>query len=157
MKKNHGFTLIELLTVVLILGILTSIALPQYRKTIQRAEAANMLISLKTVFDSAKRYYSSTGNWPTSLVGLDTKVQLNQNSTTQSGEYKYSFNSSNRTISVCKVNDSNTCTYSFLAYYRHPDLRVRDVIICNPNGTKYAALCESFGDTKDSNNKIIVQ
>lgn len=158
MKRKQGFTLIELLTVVLILGILTAIALPQYRQAIQRADAANMLIALKTVFDSAKRYYASGGTWPSSLTGLDTSVLLNQNSTNQSGEYKYSFNTSARTVTVCKVNESGTCTYSFIAYYKHPGLsNARDVYTCNPNGTKHAALCDSYGDTKDSNNHIIVK
>ena len=38
MKK--GFSLIELLAAVLIIGILSSIALPQYRKAIERARSA---------------------------------------------------------------------------------------------------------------------
>ena len=157
MNKKYGFTLIELLTVVVILGILTSIALPQYRKAIQRAEAANMLSSLKTVFDSAKRYYSSSGTWPSTLSGLDTTIQLNPGSTNQSGEYQFSFNTTYRSISVCKLNDSNACTYSFMAYYKHPNLdEERDVYTCNPgNSTKFQSLCESFGSRKDGTNTIV--
>lgn len=64
MKK--GFTLIELLVVVLIIGILSAIALPQYQKTVERARLTQLLVYMDTI-KKANDFYLTAGQYPTSV------------------------------------------------------------------------------------------
>lgn len=56
MKNRHGFTLIELLVVVLIIGILSAIALPQYVRAVKRSRMAGVISTLKTIMHSGEIY-----------------------------------------------------------------------------------------------------
>ncbi len=49
MQNKKGFTLLELLVVVLIIGILAAIALPQYYKAVDRSRTASLISMLNTV------------------------------------------------------------------------------------------------------------
>lgn len=59
MKK--GFTLIELLVVVLIVGILSAIALPQYQKAVEKARSAEALINLRALVNAMQLYKLANG------------------------------------------------------------------------------------------------
>lgn len=55
-KEKKAFTLIELLAVVLIIGVLSSIAVPQYRRSLERSRVAEVLEMLPALHDSWQRY-----------------------------------------------------------------------------------------------------
>jgi prepilin-type N-terminal cleavage/methylation domain-containing protein len=59
-KNRGGFTLIEVLVAVMIVGILSALAVPQYYKSIERdktAEAANFFWNVKAAQDRYKAKY----------------------------------------------------------------------------------------------------
>lgn len=66
-----GFTLLELLVVVLIIGILSAVALPQYTKTVERARAGEALINLQAFADAVNRFWlvNGTYNYVTTATG----------------------------------------------------------------------------------------
>ena len=71
---KQAFTLIELLVVVLIIGILSAIALPQYQKAVAKAQATQALTMLKSLEQAYKAYYLANGQWATSLDDLDVDI-----------------------------------------------------------------------------------
>lgn len=72
MKK--GFTLIELLVVVLIIGILSAVALPQYSRAVEKSRAAEALTIADAVHKGVTLYYLATNSFPSSLDELDIQV-----------------------------------------------------------------------------------
>ena len=61
MKK--GFTMIELIFVIVILGILASVAIPRLAGTREDAEISSAIANLRTLISDAASYYAVKGNF----------------------------------------------------------------------------------------------
>ena len=68
--REAGFTLLELITVVAIISILVSIALPNYRQAILQSREAVLKEDLYRFRDLIDQYYADKGKYPASLEGL---------------------------------------------------------------------------------------
>ena len=58
-----GFTLLELVVVVVIIGILAALAIPQYMITTERARSAEGVLILGAIRGSQLRYYQQWGGY----------------------------------------------------------------------------------------------
>ena len=56
-----GFTLLEMLTVVMIVGILMAVSLPQYNRAVKKSRATEALAMLRVIYDSGERLAAEFG------------------------------------------------------------------------------------------------
>lgn len=61
---KHGFTIIELLVVVIIIGVLTSVALPQLQRVLWKVRYTQGLGLLKQISQQVQMRYLELGYWP---------------------------------------------------------------------------------------------
>lgn len=62
---SRGFTLIELLLVMLIIGVLASLVIPNYRKSVLRAQAADVMTRIEAINVAIKNYETDFTSVPT--------------------------------------------------------------------------------------------
>ncbi len=68
---NKAFTLIELLVVVLIIGILSAIALPQYTTAVEKSRASEALVTLKSAKDAYHLFRLNHGSFQDARTVID--------------------------------------------------------------------------------------
>lgn len=154
MKK--GFTLIELLVVVLIIGILSAVALPQYEKAVEKSRSAEALSLLKSIHQAQKIYFMQTGTHTSKLDDLDITFSGAADQDMGSGitgkktkhfVYYTNFDSNASTGLAARRFDAGKGTlYAFNIGESGRD----DLWRCCYMQEKYKDLCRAMGFTKDA-------
>ena len=73
-SNRRAFTPIELLVVVLIIGILAAIALPQYKLAVAKTRYVQAMTLSDSFWQAAQRYHLENGTWPENIDQLDIEM-----------------------------------------------------------------------------------
>ena len=126
--KNHAFTLIELLVVVLIIGILSAIALPQYQKAVARSRAVQGMVYLRAIMEAQKEYKLANGKYS----GNTDELSINFNGV---------WCSANDEFANCNFGVPGVVSFQWVGYHSG---NWRYECTANKNNTIGKQLCENY-------------
>lgn len=111
MKKANGFTLVELMVVVAIIGILSTVAVPNFKRYQAKAKTSEAKLMLASLYTNEIAFVSE---WDTFATCLGTGMGIKASAR---GYYSFGFSAENATQNTQAVSNGATgCTagaYSF--------------------------------------------
>ena len=86
-RKESGFTLMEMLVVLVVIGLIAAVAIPQVMKLLGSAKHKAARIQLETISQSLNYYQLDIGGYPTTEQGLKALWQSPTQDVAWSGPY----------------------------------------------------------------------
>jgi general secretion pathway protein G len=85
--RERGFTLMEMLVVLVIIGLIAAVAIPQVMKLLESAKHKAARIQLETVAQSLGYYQMDMGGYPGTKEGLPALLSVPQDNELWNGPY----------------------------------------------------------------------
>ena len=155
--NKKGFTLIEVLTTVLIIGVLASIALPMYMRSVERARATEAMSAIKAINDSIYAYFSDKEECPARfsqlVVTLPSDTTTGNTTTVSTKNFQFTLGGAAADVpgtDGCKgvlATRINGGSYSYTIWnpYTRGTTGKALSLQCDANDEKSIAICESLG------------
>ena len=164
-KNKSGFTLIEMLVVVLIIGILASVALPQYQMAVTKAKVASILPLMRRWKDALQEYKLQHDNyleevdsdtcgeilgvtWPSDWKNINTKKSCSAAAGCYNDYWSCFANEEQSGMTYC-VHAIHGDDDVFRIFMFQPDDQwyedFRGMMICEGVGTEGNKVCKALG------------
>ena len=156
MNKNAGFTLIELLVVVLIIGILSSVAFPQYQRAVDKVKYHQLMALVDGIAQAQEVYYLSNGVYSSRFEDLDITLPDSFTLLKQADSLDCVNQSKRGTICTSPHytyaepwGSSSVQYYRTYAYSAKPNRRVCNVDTRSSETERWTRLCKSMGKSTE--------
>lgn len=153
--NRQGFTLTEVLAVVIIVGVLAAIALPNYARTVERSRAAEAMTDVKAVNDAIYAFFSERNTCPSSFSQLAVALPVDDlhTNTINTRYFTLSIAAEDTTRipgtdcygAKATRRDGGPFDYYIWNPYERSAHDRRFALRCNGTNAKSIAVCESLG------------
>ena len=88
---QKGFTLVELMVVIVIVGVLSAVALPNFLSQTDKAKATEAKSNITAILKQVQAEYLETGNLPTAAGSTTTAAELEDYGAPQNDKQKFNY------------------------------------------------------------------
>src|SRR5688572_15260336 len=111
-RSNKGFTLVEIMIVVVIIGLLASMAIPAFQKIRVASQDKAILNNARQLFSAADQYFLENGANTVAFGSLVGPTNYVKTFNTIAGESYPSHYTHGVTVTVSGVSGTRTVTYA---------------------------------------------